>query len=87
MGDVSPIPENYEELMCNIRDVCQIQTIDNYRMINSKMKNRFTQVKMREKIQQSNSVQNSSEPIKRKNITNYRHGNNIKKDQQIEAIP
>ena len=57
-GDLYPIEDTYEELMCHIRDVCQALAINKSRVISSKMKGSLREEKeLREKIQQGKSDQ------------------------------
>ena len=57
-GNLCPIEDTYEELMCHIRDVCQALAINKSRVISSKMKGSLREEKeLREKIQQGKSDQ------------------------------
>ena len=57
-GDLCPIGDTYEELMCHIRDVCQALAINKSRVINSKMKGSLHEEKdLREIIQQGKTDQ------------------------------
>ena len=57
-GDLYPIEDTYEELVCHIRDVCQALASDKSRVISSKMKGSLLEEKeLREKIQQGKSDQ------------------------------
>ena len=60
-GDLCPIGNTYEELICHLRDVCQALAISKSRVMSSKMKGSLREEKdLREKIQQGKSDQTIS---------------------------
>ena len=57
-GNLCPIEDTYEEMMCQIRDVCQALAINKSQVISSKMKGSLREEKeLREKIQQGKTDQ------------------------------